>query len=287
MASRRRLQSTLLTVLSVAVIAMIALCVPAFASATSGRYVALGDSFTAGSGVLPVETETPIFCARSLINYPHLAQIELDYDSFADVSCGAAQTKDMLGVQTVFGGAKHQPQFNALTADTRLVTLGIGGNDIGFLPLGLSCLTLSPFGSPCKHNYVKNGVDEVEQRITATEPKIVATVQGIHERSPLAKVFVVGYQRIVNPTGIGCWPKLPIAYGDAPWLDGIERHLNAMIKRVAESNGATYVDVYTPSIGHDACKTPNVRWVEPLSFINNYTPLHPNAAGEAAMERAL
>jgi hypothetical protein len=62
------------------------------------------------------------------------------------------------------------------------VTLGIGGNDIGFSSVIESCATLSPFGSPCRNRYVVGGVDQLAQRIQQTAPAIAATIQGVHGR---------------------------------------------------------------------------------------------------------
>src|SRR6185503_14701481 len=98
----------------------------------------------------------------------------------------------------------NPPQLDALTADTTLVTLGVGGNDIGFGDISLTCGLLSftnPFGAPCERRYG----DRYTRRITAVEPKVAAVLDEIHRRSPQAKVVVVGYLRLM-PAGRGCWP---------------------------------------------------------------------------------
>ena len=77
---------------------------------------------------------------------------------------------------------------------------------------------------------------------------------GIYTDAPNARVLVVGYPAIVPNTGDGCWPVVPIAFGDVPYLRGVEKELNAMLATEAAANKATYVDTYTASIGHDACE---------------------------------
>jgi GDSL-like Lipase/Acylhydrolase family len=246
-------------------------------AATPGRYVALGDSYTAGP-LIPIQSGTPLGCLRSDQDYPAEVQRALGFAQFADVSCSGADTGDMTQPQGVTPGP-NPPQFATLTSDTTVVTLGIGGNDIGFSSIIESCVTLNPFATPCRDRYVVGGVDELAGRIQATAPKVAAVVQGIHERSPAATVFVVGYPTILPDTGFGCWPSLPIGWGDVAYLRNTEKGLNAMLAQQATANGAVYVDTYGPSIGRDACRSAGTRWVEPLVPANPAAPVHPNARG--------
>lgn len=82
-------------------------------------------------------------------------------------------------------------------------------------------------------------------------------------------------------------PSLPIAPDDVPYLRDKEKELNAMLATQAAAAGATYVDVYAPSIGHDACQLPGVRWVEPLVPLSPAAPVHPNALGMQGMATVL
>ena len=96
-------------------------------------------------------------------------------------------------------------------------------------------------------------------------------------------MFVVNYAAILPETGSGCWPQVPIAFTDVPYLRGVEKNLNAMLAQQAAANGARIVDDYTASIGRDACKSSSTRWVEPLVPANAAAPFHPNARGEAGI----
>jgi hypothetical protein len=175
----------------------------------------------------------------------------------------------------------NPPQFDALGAGTRLVTLQIGGNDIGFSGIAKDCLSAtSPSGTHCKHKYVVGGRDEVSERIAATAPKVAAVIQGIHERSPQARVLVVNYPALFPETGsFGCWPQMPVADGDVQWLRDKERELNQMLADQAAAGGAEVVDWYLASIGHDACQPPLIRWVEPAVPASPAAPVHPNLLG--------
>ena len=162
-----------------------------------------------------------------------------------------------------------------------MVSLTIGGNDIGFSEVAESCLTFNPFSTPCKDQYLKGGNDELAERIEETAPKVATVLQEIHELAPAADVYVVNYPAIFPPTGFGCWPQLPIGWGDVPYLRSTQQGLNAMLAEEAAANEATLVNWYAASIGHDACKSVSKRWVEPLIPGTLAAPIHPNKAGMA------
>jgi len=240
-------------------------------------YVSLGDSYTAGP-LIPVQQNDPAGCLRSDHNYPHLVAAALAVSTFRDPSCSGAETGDMTSPQDVSPGP-NPPQFDSLGRDTELVTLGIGGNDIGFSEIIENCSSPTPTGHPCQDHYVVNGHDELAQRIADTAPKVAAVIQGIHQRSPRARVLVVAYLAILPESGPGCWPQLPIAPDDVPYLRGVENKLNGMLAQQAMANRAAYVDAYTASIGHDACQLPGTRWVEPAVPTTPAAPVHPNLFG--------
>ncbi|MFE4718766.1 GDSL-type esterase/lipase family protein, partial [Streptomyces sp. NPDC056728] len=92
------------------------------------RYVALGDSYSSGLGI-PDEVDSN--CGRSNSNYPSLVAGALNAAGVTDVTCAGADTSDMAGPQD-----STPPQLDALRPDTTLVTLGIGGNDLGLQEVG-------------------------------------------------------------------------------------------------------------------------------------------------------
>jgi lysophospholipase L1-like esterase len=260
---------------------------PAAAAAPTGRYVALGDSYTSGP-LIPSQVD--LNCVRSNRNYPSLVAGAIGSAAFVDVSCGGATTADILNPGSGQLGVTVPAQVSAVTAATALVTVGIGGNDIGFSSIVTTCAQDSlgnPFGSPCKSRYTAGGTDQLRARIAATAPKVASVLQAVRAAAPGARLVVVGYPAILPDTGSGCWPVVPIAYADVPYLRDIEKALNAMLSSQAAGNGATYVDTYTPSIGHDACKGQSTRWVEGLIPGNAAAPFHPNAAGERGMAAAV
>lgn len=252
------------------------------AAADNDDYVALGDSYVAGP-LIPNQTGQPLGCLRSDRNYPRLVAQALGL-SLTDVSCSGAETDDMANAQGVTPGP-NPPQFNSLSADTDIVTVGIGGNDIGFSSIVTDCIAFLPISAAvCQPEYVQNGVDQISNRIATTAPKVAAVIQGIRSRAPHARIYVVGYPAILPESGGGCWPSLPLSNADLPWLRAKNRELNQMLAAQAALNDAHYVDLYTPGIDHDACQAVGVRWVEGIvPHLLQAAPVHPNATGMAGM----
>ncbi|MER6474346.1 SGNH/GDSL hydrolase family protein [Streptomyces collinus] len=249
------------------------------------KYAALGDSYSAASGVLPVDLGN-LLCLRSTANYPHVIAARTGA-RLTDVTCGAAQTKDF--TQAQYPGVA--PQVNAVAADTDLVTLTIGGNDNGtFINAILACGTAGVLsggkGSPCKDKYGTSFDDAVDAN---TYPALKVALNSVRAKAPGARVAVLGYPWITPATADpACFAQLPIASGDVPYLHALQAHLNAVVARAAAETGSTYVDFAQASQGHDACEAAGTRWIEPLLFGRNIVPVHPNALGERRMaERAM
>ena len=265
-----------------AMTAGLALAAPARATTADPiNYVAMGDSYSAGSGVLPLDLTAPLECARSTANYPHDLAARIGA-RLTDVTCGGAETGDYAGSQ--YPGVA--PQLNALSSSTDLVTMTIGGNDNNtFIDAILACgsagaLTLG-VGHPCASLYGASFDNSID---SSTYPALVAALTAVKAKAPNARIAIAGYPWIVPAKAVpGCFAKMPIASGDIPYLRELEGHLNAAVQRAAQATGTTYVDMSAVSNGHDACQPVGTRWIEPLLFGTNYVPVHPNALGEAQM----
>ncbi len=265
-------------------LATLAVLFVAAAGARAANYVSLGDSYTAGP-LIP-NPVLPLGCLKSSNNYPRLAAPSIGLP-LRDPSCSGATTVHMTQAQNVDPDGPNPPQFNSLDAETTVVSITIGGNDIGFSSVAQDCITVNPFSTPCKDKYAPGGKDQLAERIAATAPKVAAVLQGIKARSPLAKIYVLNYPAIFPETGFGCWPQMPIGFGDVPYLRSTEKNLNAMLATQAAANGATLVNWYGASIGHDACKGSSTRWVEPLVPGELAAPIHPNKAGMTGAKNVL
>jgi len=280
-------------------------------------YVAMGDSWSADivlfdSDGLPDTRYVPIGCLQRHRDYPKLVESALKIPRFADATCGSATTDNMTRPQAVMGGGTNPPQFNRLTSRTDLVTIGIGGNDAKFASGALSCLNLLPFNNAalgnlpelpielplfssqppiggCKERFVRNGHDQLAQYVAQSEPKVVRTLQQIHQRAPHARVLLVNY--LDGIPAHGCWPLLPLSDEDVVYLHGVFLKLNNMLRRAARKGGARLVDTYAQSHGHDACTSPLTRYVEGIGLLSLNggpaiaVPAHPNQAGAEAQAR--
>ncbi|MFL6156363.1 MAG: SGNH/GDSL hydrolase family protein [Marmoricola sp.] len=272
---------------AVAALALAALSVPAATAAGADpaplKYVALGDSYAAGSGNLPFAPGTQPFCAQSTKNFSHVIAASTGA-SLTDVTCGGAQTKDFTSSQ--YPGLA--PQLDAVHADTGLITLTIGGNDGQTLAVaagscGVSSVLTLGTGSPCRTVFGSTFDDRVD---TVVYPAVRQALAAVRAKAPDARIAVVGYPWIM-PATTGCYPSLPIAAGDIPFLRGLQAHLNRVIEQAATENGATFVDMSARSDGHDSCKPAGVRWIEPVLGASGFALIHPNQTGEAQMAAAV
>ncbi len=275
----------------VAFVAALATLLAALAPAARGEsnYVALGDSFTAGP-LIPLQI-APFGCFKSNNNYPHLLRDDFGLP-LRDASCSGAETDDFWTSQNVTPDPDPPAQFERLDSDTQVVTVGIAGNDIGFSEIIRNCTSrTSPYGRPCQDRYLQGDTDVISQRIEETAPKIAAVLDEIHRRSPQADIYWVNYLPILPDKGKGCWPQVPIAYDDVPYLRDKHKELNDMLaEQVAEYHASTgddarVVDAYKAGIGKDACQLPGKRWVEPAVPLAAAAPYHPNFKGMKGTER--
>lgn len=268
-----------LALVAVAAILALALAARAQAATSPLRYVALGDSYSAASGVLPPDPSAPPECLRSLRNYPHVIAAATGAQ-LQDVTCGAAETGDFFESQEP-GVA---PQLDALSSNTQLVTMTIGGNDSNvFIETVLACgaagLSTLGQGSPCKDRYGSSFEETIKNK---TYPSLVRALEAVHAKAPRARVAILGYPWVMPPS-VGCFDKMPVAEGDVPYVHGIQATLNDAVRRAAAATDSTYVNMNIVSEGHDACQPIGVRWIEPVLQGTNPVIVHPNALGEAEM----
>jgi lysophospholipase L1-like esterase len=252
---------------------------PASSASEPLRYVALGDSYSAASGVLPPDPTAPPQCLRSTSNYPHVIAATTGAQ-LTDVTCGGADTGDYFEPQ--YDGVA--PQLDAVGPDAELITMTIGGNDSGvfinsLVQCGQAGLSTLGQGSPCKDRYGSSYEDTIR---STTYPSLVKALQAVRAAAPDAEVAILGYPWILPKTG-GCFDRMPVAQGDVPYLRGIQATLNDAVKRAAAATGVTYVNMNKVSEGHDACQPIGVRWIEPVLQSTNPVVVHPNALGEQQM----
>jgi lysophospholipase L1-like esterase len=216
----------------------------------ASAYVAMGDSYTAAPGVGETVNAG---CHRSDSNYPALVADELGLE-LTDVSCGGATTTSLVGVQQTSEGAVP-PQFAALTPETDVVTLSIGGNDKGlFADLLSTCVFLragDPGGSPCRDAFNADGTDRALETIEVIRTRVTSALVGIRDRAPDARIVLVGYPQLVPDSG-QC-ELLPLTPDDYDYVRGLIETLGAATEGAAADADVPYVDLLAASEGHDIC----------------------------------
>lgn len=234
------------------------------------HYVALGDSFVSGPGILPQRPEVPQ-CARSEKNFVSLVAAGIEAESFTDASCGGAQTKDW----TTSQGTGIAPQFDALKADTTLVTLGtMGGNDVGLVGLAGRCLQFGCSTIP---------PEPMQASIDALAGVYRNAIAEVRTRSPKAKIVAVGYGTYVPLET--CAALLNATDADLVYLQGMIDRLSDTIEAVAKEEKIAFVDMRDIAgwREHTACAAPEDQWVRGLNGYNDGVTLHPSTAGMAQM----
>lgn len=216
-------------------------------------YVALGDSFVAAP--LVPTTNLTHGCLRSDHNYPNLLVRELEGYELVDVSCSGASTAEMTQPQVV-GGVQHPPQFDALSDEADLVTIGVGANDFSiFSLLVYQCLNIAATdrdGAPCRDSYEDDGNNRLLDQVEEIQDRVEAVVAEIRERAPEARVVLATYPQLVPDSGV-CPDRLPLARGDYAFVREVNLALVEAQVAAAEAGGAEVLDVYTASDGHDIC----------------------------------
>ena len=97
-------------------------------------------------------------------------------------------------------------QLSALGPSTSLVSLGIGGNDLGFSSVVANCAAVTPWGATkvgwsCRSHYTVNGVDELVSLVHQVGDRVAALLTDVRSLAPQARVFVIGYPDIVPANG--------------------------------------------------------------------------------------
>jgi lysophospholipase L1-like esterase len=244
------------------------------------RYVAMGDSYSAGSGLPRIDPASK-GCQRSPQSYPRLVTGALHVD-LTDVTCGGASTLTVTGPQSLRNGASAPPQLAAVTAKTDLVTVGLGYNDDAYYAgLVFGCAVVAPTdpaGAPCRTARAAQPLSGLTDEVGEA---VRATLEKVHDKGPRAEVFLVGYPQLVPESGT-C-PELPLAEGDYAYVREGLRLLDESLRRAAEDGDATYVDVWSASEGHDICAGAEA-WVSGAAPPPGVAaPYHPFESGQRAI----
>ena len=246
-------------------------------SVAGPRYVAIGDSFTAGGPIRALQPKTGS-CLRSSFNYPSLVARELGY-TLTDASCFGATTQDAL-----ISADGLPAQVAAVSHHTGVVTVSLGGNDLGvYSTIFLNCLHKP--GSVSVQSCQAMLGPKIALKTAEVSVSLGAVLDAIHHRAPKARIVVLDYLSLMPRSG-AC-SAIPFAPGDVRWFAGVEDDLSKAIEKAARQRDLEVIDVHALSRGHDVCSGTK-------AWVNGARPkhhdgilFHPNGAGERAVATAL
>ncbi|MDP7702111.1 SGNH/GDSL hydrolase family protein [Mycobacterium sp. TY815] len=247
------------------------------------RYVALGDS--AAAAPLVPDAANPPGCFKSTNDYPAVLARRLGAATFVDVSCSGATAADITDRAQSTSGGDVPRQIDAVTADTDLVTITIGGNDVGLASSAAQCRRVSLAQPPCFADFVSAGGDRFSAAIHRQIPLWEAMVGAVRVRAPHARVVLVGYATYIRPGG--CFGEQPINPSDADYFQAKVDEIDDQQRILATKVHVDFFDTRPVSAGHDMCAAPDDRYVEGFELSHLAAPLHPNASGAAAVGSAL
>ena len=241
------------------------------------RYVALGSSFASGPLLGPPKPGSPARCARSALNYPTLLAQRLGL-MLVDVSCGGATTLHILGPWN-----ELPAQIDSVTADTRLVTLSIGGNDLGYVAglIAASCWAGAPYrAGPCAPKAAP-----IEQDFVKLESNMHEIVRQVATRAPNARLVLVQNVMLVAPARCAA---VTIDPADAAASRATGLRMAAITAKVARETRTMLLSSDVLSRRHTACSAePWSNGMAPGYDGSKGAPWHPNAAGMKAVADAL
>lgn len=223
------------------------------AAASTVHYVALGDSYSSGVGA----GSSSGSCGQSPNAFPKLWAVANSAASFTFAACGAARTGDVIS-----------GQLSSLSAATTLVSITIGGNDVGYSSILETCVLKST--TSCV-----NAVSAGEKHATGTLPGLLdATLAGIRAHAPNAKVVVLDYPDFYD---LSAWLCIGLSRADHQALDAGINVLDGVIAAATARAGDTFADVRGAFSGHELCD--HAGWLNSVTLPigNSY---HPTAAGQ-------
>ena len=244
-------------------------CATSLAAGSGGtsqlKYVSMGSSYAAGPGVgSPEAGSNP--CLRSLSNYAHLLAARRGLN-LVDVSCSGATTTNIL-----------HSQIDSVDADTRLVTVTVGGNDVNYVGnlLGYTCRHTG--GANCK--VVSDA--EVDQHFQALPGSLRRVVAEVHRRAPKARLVMIGYLPVLPGSGAPGCATVPLSLADRGRMQAIYSRLTHVIDDVPQDKLTTVLRSSMIGSGHDACSA--------QPFVTAYqsrVSYHPNQDGMDRLASAL
>jgi lysophospholipase L1-like esterase len=229
------------------------------ASAAQPSYVALGDSYSSGTGTRSYIADGTS-CQRSTYAYPSLIAAARGY-ALNFRACSGASIPDVTN-----------NQLGALSASTAYVTISVGGNDAGFADVITEC-AMPWWAADCD-----GAINGAQAFINNQLPGQLSTLYAaIRTRAPAAQVVVVGYPRLFM--GVDCNAGTWFTAHEMNRLNQTADLLNSRIAAAAASRRFAFANPTNRFLGHAVCS--NEEWINGLSWPISES-FHPNRPGHAS-----
>lgn len=239
-------------------VAACALVFAAFGKAAAGpTYAALGDSYSSGVGTGSYTLDST--CKRSVYAYPYLWAQKHAGTALSFVACSGAKTSDVLSTQ-----------IQAVTASTTLVTLTVGGNDVGFANLIYQC-TLSDCSAA-----LDSTRGSLETTLGPSLDQVYATLRA--RAASGAAIIALGYPRVFSTST--CFGTLGISSTEETKANQLSDALDALIATHAAADGVIYKSAVGAFTGHAVCSSTS--WLNGLNLFNSGESYHPNRNGHSS-----
>ena len=235
------------------------------------KYVALGSSFAAGPGI----SEQLGTCGRSDHNYSNLIATALNL-SLTDVSCNGATIEN---IRDTFQ-RDMPPQIEAISPDTALVTVTIGGNDINYTSSTFAC-SGTPADEHCTANLDRAAISNELRQLP---DELGDMIDDIKAKAPQAVIVLVTYPRVFPIDAANC-SELELSAEDTAFLAELGQDLEESFVSAASSRQILIADAYVRAAGHGPCATPTERWVNGANVVDTGIRYHPTANGHIEMAR--
>ncbi|GAA4891967.1 SGNH/GDSL hydrolase family protein [Streptomonospora salina] len=266
-------------------------------AAAWGNYVALGDSYSSGEGAGDyIEgTGDEDGCRRSSHAYPERVADTFDFTG----ALGFYACSRQRGASMLESLEEADSQIGQVRPHTSLVTLGIGGNDLGFTKVLRACMVRVPL---MEATACRDQEEDVAARMAEFDSTLDDILREVRDRAPDARILVVGYPRIfpADPSGM----YYTLAPGDQEWLNETLRDFNTRVREKvadldaeivedAQTGSVEYVRMATAIEGHEVgTDEPWLNGVLLGGFAEgvevDHGTFHPNARGhEAFAQRVL
>lgn len=249
--------------------------------AGADRYVAMGSSFAAGPGILPSADAPANRCARSSENYAHQLARKRRMD-LVDVSCSGATTAHILGRWNELAA-----QIDAVTPDTRLVTVTIGGNDVSYVRnlIAYSCARTPNASANAPGGRCPTVNVPTEADWQALDSGLDRIAQGVRQRAPHARLVFVQYVPTL-PAAVGC-ASVPLTVAEVAVMRTIARRLASATREAARRSKADVIEPQHRSTDHGPCSAEPWATGFPGERDTPFVPYHPTLAGMTAIAAQL